>query len=137
MDKSNRRALRIVGLVAVLVMLGAVKVINVFNEMIQPPEPVALIKLDSTRPDKPAVNSDQLDKPQLAILGITVDIPVNQIEDRLQQMSAELSDRLRALPVEQIKSDLWEVGMETHRQMLLWWEGLLRTTRDDVASKKR
>ncbi len=106
MDKSNRWALRIVGLTAVLVMLGAVKVINVFNQMIQPPEPMALVQLHSIR-------------------------------ERLQQTGAELTGRLKALPVEKIKTDLWEVGMETQRQMLIWWEGLVRTTRDDVASKKR
>lgn len=117
MDKSNRLALRIVGLTVVIVILGAVKVNNGFNRMVQPPEPLALIQWQSTSEDKPGVGSAQTGKTSFAVLGIAVNFWTQ--------------------PVEKVKSDLLEVGIETRHRIKLWLEDQVRTTGNDVASKKR
>ena len=115
MDKSNRVALRMVGITMVLVLLGVAKVNIGFNRIVQPLKPVTLNDL------RTELNS-RIKALPMAKLNSTI---------------AELNSRIRALPLQQVKSDLLEVGLESRQQLLFWWEAIVKPPGDNVASKKR
>ncbi|MFZ3170912.1 MAG: hypothetical protein WA118_02880 [Carboxydocellales bacterium] len=96
MDKSNRVALRMVGITMVLVLLGVTEVNTDFNRIVQPLKPVTLTELRT-----------------------------------------ELNSRIRALPLQQVKSDIMEIGMESRQQLRFWWEGMVKRPGNNIASKKR
>jgi hypothetical protein len=55
----------------------------------------------------------------------------------LNELRTELNSKIRALPLQQVKSDIMEIGMESRRQLRFWWEGMVKPPGNNVASKKR